>query len=777
MASRSDQQMLCVIERLISRWRRVLFSLGALLLGLTAQQTTAQTAASLPAPPAQFDPSDVYFQGWLLSQDSEALVKEEQFLEALEKLRRAKQLFETVERTFPEWKSDMVAGRLSKTTKQIAEVTPGALRQQDEKQRAVAELEGGAQREITDQGAATAQVELSQRNPASPLPRTPPPPTIESSRIAELQTEVAGLRKQLSSAPDSNQLKKEIGALKRQIETAPDARALESELAKLKLQLEAMPDPRTIERQRDLSIAQLRKARAELDRLRRQSVEAPVQDELRALSRRIEGLDSEKSAMGQALEQSQAETTQAKAQIGALQQERGRLMQEVADLKRNLETERATANEVVQGQRQQLEQFQTQLQEKDTALATATQKIQSLETQLTEVRESLTDMSDERDQLMRERDSMANLLKLNEAGQLQQVIDQNLALDRELRESTQRYDALQENNDATKHDLLEALRDLAISKRRIQLFRKEKNEQDARMNELQARLKEEQQSLATSGGDKNEVEMLKGIIQRQLKIQEKRHEARELLLTTLDEKAEQNEDIRRAMNIFKGADLNLSPEELEVLKDQHVDGVIVSTYAQPREEVDRNLARLEGELAPFRKAGSRAFQNGRLHAAREAFEMVIEKNAGDSVSMCKLGLVEYKLGELAASADMFRRACEIDPRNPYAHRMLGHTLARIGETDEARSALEKSIELAPTNAEGHLLIGNLHAREGNLQAAEESFGTASACEETLYEPHYNLAVLLANAGRNDDALSHYSQSLQRGGPTNLELEKELENRP
>ena len=722
--------------------------LGALLCAAAPglAQGPAPTAPEANAP-ASFDASDVYFQGWLLTKDAEKLHAEGRHLESIEKLRRARELFDTIRNTFPDWRPEMVQSRLQKTFDQIAEISPDAFREQQEKERAIAELEGGARRggETPPPDAAAPALEI----PAEPTKPAPTAPSLESRRIAELETEVRQLQQSLQRST-----------------RPPTQRSTPADPVPLARQREA-------ERQRDLNLAELQRAQAELDKLRRKLAEAPVQEEMLALGRRIDGLEREKEVMAQALETSRAETRETRAQVDALQQERGRLMQEVADLKQSLELERETSNQVVAGQRRQIEHFQNLLKQKDTALAQATRRIQSLESELAEVRESVNDLSRERDQLLRERDQMAALLKLNESGQLQQVIDQNLALDRELRQARERYDELQEENDATKEDLVAALRDLAISKLRIQEFRREREEQEQRLSELRQRLRHEEDQLATSEADPAEVEMLRSIIQRQLKIQEKREQARELLLSALGEKATQDEEIQRAMAIFQGAELNLSPDEMRVLDAEEVDGVIISPYARPRDEVERSLAGLERDLTPYRTAAVRAFQNGRLLAARETFEMIVERHPGDSATMCKLGLVELKLDNPLAAAEIFRRASEVDPTNPYAHRMLGHASSVMGANEDALAALRRAADLSPTHAETHILLGNLLFRMGRLEEAEEAFLTAIACDEALAEPRYNLAVLQARLGRPADGYKHYLRALELGAPPNLELEQKL----
>lgn len=715
---------------------------ATLLVSLGGLSSSLAQQAAPPAAPAAFDPSEVYFQGWLLSQDAEKLAAEGKHTEALEKLQRALQLFDTVSRSFPEWKKDMVSGRREKTLHSIAKVRPEALKEREEEQRVTAEIEGRSG--VVDDG----QVRpLDSDLPVVPVRPARPVETLESRRIAELQRQVQDLESQVEATRNAG---------------ASDRAAQE--------------------RMRDVAVAELHKARTELDRLRRRTTEGPVQDELDALARRINSLEDEKAVMGRALDASRQETAQAKATIDALQQERGRLMkqvddlqQQVADVNNQLEIERETSNNVVAGQLQQIKELQGRLRQKDEQLATANRRIRSLETELDEVRASFDELSKERNELLRERDQMAALLKLNEAGQLQEVIDQNMALDRELRETKERYELLQEDTEATKDDLLEALRDLAISKLRIQEFRREKTEQQQRITELQERLRLEESQLDSAAGDPAEVAMLRGIIQRQLAVQEKRAEARDLLMETLSAKAREDENIRRAVQVWQSKELDLSPEELRVIDGKMVDGVIISPYRRERGEVERRMADLDRELAPYENAGIRAYRNGRLRAAREAFEMIIERHPGDDTAMCKLGLVEKKLGNPIQAAEMFRRATEIDPNNPYAHRMLGHLLsAEMMAHAEGIEHLRQAVDLAPTVPENRLLLGNACFRNGDYEAAREAFLEVLSLDPTNLEAHFNLAMLHARLGEIDKAREHYHKALELGAVPNDELDKLLE---
>ncbi|MEK7949916.1 hypothetical protein WKV53_05400 [Luteolibacter sp. Y139] len=69
------------------------------------------------------DPSNLYFEGWLLSRDAEKLKTEGKVTDSRQKLERALKLFEQVASNNPDWKPEMVKGRL-KQTKEVLSSLP-----------------------------------------------------------------------------------------------------------------------------------------------------------------------------------------------------------------------------------------------------------------------------------------------------------------------------------------------------------------------------------------------------------------------------------------------------------------------------------------------------------------------------------------------------------------------------------------------------------------------------------------------------------------------------
>jgi len=112
----------------------VMFSCGAV---------PAFSQAPAPLAPAQFDPSEVYFQGYMTARDAEQLEAKGDFVGAATKLKKAREMFDAVKRYYPTWKPEMVAGRAAMTSETEVRIHPKAEEQRRKDQRVVAELEGG----------------------------------------------------------------------------------------------------------------------------------------------------------------------------------------------------------------------------------------------------------------------------------------------------------------------------------------------------------------------------------------------------------------------------------------------------------------------------------------------------------------------------------------------------------------------------------------------------------------------------------------------------------
>jgi predicted nucleic acid-binding Zn-ribbon protein len=403
------------------------------MLALIAGFSSLQAQAPAPPSPAQFDPSDVYFQAYLAARSADQLESSGDYSGALEKLEKANQMFEAIRRYHPQWKPEMVQTRSLATMDTTKRVRPLAEQEFEKNRNAVAELEGGVKKSGEFQ------------DPNDVLPPSPGILEVDplaTRRLEEAEAEVNRLKSLMNGSSD-NALREasRVGDLKRQ---------------------------------RDDLQARLRAAETTVQGLRARLMAAPMENEMSALNRRIENLEQEREAMALALRQSRDAHTDALARIATLQADLENAQQQRADLERNLKTERTVANSVVSGQRRQLDALELELKKKNTQLGEANQRIAGLMKELDESRLARDQISKERDALLLEREQMAALLKLNEAGRIQELIEQNVSLAKNLREANEKVDRLFRESNADKDAYTDALRDLAIAKSQINRLHQEK---------------------------------------------------------------------------------------------------------------------------------------------------------------------------------------------------------------------------------------------------------------------------------------------------------------
>jgi Tfp pilus assembly protein PilF len=799
--------------------------------------TFCRVMAQVPTDP-QFDPSDVYFQAYLEVRAAEQLEKDGDFLGSLKKYEQAGKLFDSVGKFYPDWKAGMVGNRRDLTAKAIEVVRGKAGEQFKKEQGVIAELEGGVKVGATP-GKETVRIPEPEAAPKPPNhiePVIPPSPTrgilevdpLQARRLKDAEAELARLRKMISETDArsneamrnatrlqdvqrqnealARQLKEaeaKAQAMRTQIPAQPDPaearklQAAEAELARLRKMIseadassnEAMRNVARVEdmrKQNDTLSRQLQAAEGAVRSLRAQMAAAPIKSEMDALNQQIEELEQEREVMGMALRTSRGQQTEALSKIEILaadmeimKKQAEELRQSEANLNRNLEKERQVANDVVKGQRKQIEMLEKELGKKSKELEDAQGQIASLKNELEESRDAFDELREERDSLLRERDQMAELLKLNEEDRTQELIEQNMGLAKDLREANEKVDRLNKDNNAAKDDIVDALRDLAIAKSQINRLQHENREQTERLKELTQKLNGEEAALANGevNADPAEVEMLREVIRRQLRVQEHRRQAKEVIVEAAKQLGKEDESLNEAIELFVGAEMALTPEEQKLVADQQVDGEFVSPFARDRHTVGRATSDLNREMESYDRAATKAYLAGRLLPTRELFELMVEQNPGHVPALCKLGVVQLKLDDPMSATQSFTSAVELDPNHPYAHRMLGYAYLRGGDLAAAELHVKRCADLAPDDAKAYLLLGTIAYRLGEMGDAEANFKSAVTADPVPSEPYFNLALIYKKSGRLEEAREFYQKALERGALPDLSLEMKLEDKP
>ncbi len=697
---------------------------------------------------ANFDPSDVYFQAYLDVRAAEQLEKDGDFIAALRKNEQAAKLFDSVGKFYPDWKPEMVKNRLELSSKAVKELQVKAGEQFQRRQGVIAELEGGKQ-----QGA-------------------------EAIEEEEPEAKMADDKGILAVDPNqARQLEEALAEQKRLQALLAQTQAGSSAASRNATRVE------DLQKNNQALAAKLKAAESNVQSLRAQMAQAPAHSEISALNQQIQRLDQEKQAMAMALRTSREDHTEALSKVELLsadmeimKKQASAMRQAEANLKRDIESERQVANDVVKGQRKQMEALENALAEKSKQLSQAQAQISSLQKELEQSREAYNELREERDGLLMERDQMAALLKLNETGRIEQLIEQNMSMAKSLREANEKVERLNLDSNAAKDDVIDALRDLAIAKSQINRLQADKKEEEKRIESLTERLKHEEAELAKGmvKADPEEVEMLREMVRNQIRMQERRRQAKEVILDAAKQLGKQDSQLDEAIKIFDMSEIPLTPEEQKLVAEQQVDGEFVSPFARDRELVGNATAELNREMESYDRAAKKAYMAGRLLPTRELFELMVEQNPGHVPALCKLGVVQLKLDQAPQATESFRKAVELDDSNGYAHRMLGYAYLQDGDFSSAKTHVSKAIELAPDDAKAYLLHGMICYQQGDSKGAEENFKSAISVDPVPSEPYFNLALICVNKSRMNDARSFYSKALERGAVPDQSLESKLE---
>jgi hypothetical protein len=668
--------------------------------------------AQTPEELAKLDPGGLYYQAWVLVKQAEELEKKEEYVEAFTKYRKARAFFDVITINNPDFPhQEGLKWRSENTTTALNRIHDKALAQQKER------LKEGATPLLEMPGASKTPLNV---------PSKIDPSGTESAQVRKLQDQINEISKQLAGRRND----------------------------------------------RDAEAAKLRQELRDLERKLAQLATSPLRDQVAELNRQIMQLKNERDAMAAARDRARAEKLRTLRSLEATQIELAKSNAEIGKLKAVIEKQTEVSGSVVKGQRDQIDKLKATIEQKDALLARKNELVNSLQTQLAQSEQMVTQLRQERDTLIEERDQMKILLKMNEADRVQKLITQNVSLSKQLNEARANLKMVEKDASASKEKILFAKQALVVAKAKIQELQKQKIQAELGSQRMEERLKQtEADLLAQLNGEelnargKAEIAMLRGVVDKyKAKIKAQRGAA-ELILQQSEKIAEKDEAWRQAVAIFKDEKrVDLTLEELEVLDRSNPS--LTSNIRPTASELAEGTSRLRASTKNLASISTRLFSRGDFEATRGTLELIIEQDPGAWEAMVNLGIVNLRLQDPAAAAKQFRKAILYagDRKIPFAHFMLGDSLYRVELFDDAEEQLRRSLSLEPENAKAHILLGNIAGKTQRLDDAEFHFREAILQDPNLFEPYINLSILNFKKGDKDEARKLYQQYLQKGGP-------------
>ena len=683
------------------------------LTGLVlAALLTVTSWAQTPEELARLDPAELYFQAWSLVKEGEELEKKEDFVGAFTKYRKARVFFDIIKVASPDFRKESLKFRSESTTKAMETIHEKALAQQKKRQ---------------DKNSTPLLEIPGETKPRLVVPGEIDPSGASSQKIQDLQQAITRLKSELARYP--NQRDSNSARLRRQI------RDLESDLSR--------------------------------------TAAIPLRDQVRELNQQIEQLRRERDAMSLARDAAVAKQARTLRRLEANQSALATAKVEEQRLLAVIEKQTRINGRVVEGQQEQIDALKVIIKEKDALITESNKTVKDLRTQLDQSESMVTELRQERDGLIEERDQMKSLLKMDEGGRIQKLITQNVTLSKEINEAKANLDLVQKDASSSKEKILYAKQALVVAKAKIQNLQKANTQGNLRMERLEKRLEQAEEDLLAqlNGGQLNrrgqeEVSMLRGVIDKLKAKVSAQQGAAKLLLDQGERMGEKDATWKAAMARINGDEkMELTIPEMELLERTIVNPNITSNIRPTREEYIEGQTRLREFKQDLNQLSRRLFAKGDFQAARGNLQLIVDEDPGAWEAMINLGIVQLRLQDQISASQQFRQSILVagDRKVPFAHFMLGDALYRQGLYADATDEIRRSLSLDSENHKAHVLLGNIAAKTNNLNDAEFHLKEAIAQDPGIKEPYYNLSLIYLGKEQQEEAKKYYTDYLRKGG--------------
>lgn len=471
---------------------------------------------------------------------------------------------------------------------------------------------------------------------------------------------------------------------------------------------------------------------------------------------------------------------------------------------------------------QKIEQLKTLLRDATTQLDAATERNEQLVAAMEQSQQEMQKMRTRMGELERERD---NLLEVVQGGgnggkALKELMDRNRVLAEQLDRAEQLAASLSELNKEKDDDIALLKTEITrIKLERDQLLTENERHQQS-IEDLQKKLEalsdglsaEDKQALANASPvERQENELLRSMVLKQLRRQAQMKQAKELLLSQLDRLGARSDVLLGLIeDMARGS--KLSDEEKALFKTPQFEEIIAAAAETGEVTTEEAAAasetataegnegegavmtatlvaagkapegvspdgviekqKLTVELAQIDKAARLDFKEGRYAEAEAGFLEYLRYLPQNVPCLCNLGVLKISMKNYSEAEYFLEKAIAIDGKSGLAFYLLGRTYFLQDKLDEALEKLETGLTFDPQNAKAHNCVGVISTRKGWVDRAQRAFVNAVSIDPDFGDAHFNLAVLFATKEQPDpaEAGKHYFRALHLGIPRDATIE-------
>ncbi|MDF1826528.1 MAG: tetratricopeptide repeat protein [Verrucomicrobiales bacterium] len=694
------------------------------------------------------DPNDIWYRGFLLVQASEDSEDQRDYLNALAKLNEAKPLYDHLAQVFPDFQPEIVRERRHL----IAE-------KRDEIKQAMRNPQKAAPVPAAQPLSPAGSPSFAQSIPSPPIPS-------HGARSRSMEIEEPDREFSLPSWNDGSSQ-----ALPR-VATAPGS---------------GMP---RVETRRAPSVGAIANSLHE-DLSQKDSLISWLNNENLKLRTELAQREAELSSARHSLTKAQADVLELNRRVAAAESGQGAATQAKVDELKSL-----------------LRDATTQLQESVERNSKLVAALDHSQAEMSKLRNRLAEVE-------RDRDNLAEVVRGEGNGgkALKELMERNKTLTGQLDRAEQLATSLSELSKGKDQDIAMLKSEInRIKFERDKLLSENMRHQQS-IEELERKLEllsdgltqEEKAAIASASPvERQENELLRSIVLKQLRRQAQMKQAKELLLSQLDKVGSRSDTLLGLVDdMARGSQLTdeekalfKSPRFQEIVDAasaeepfdpaaaaaESIEGsrnsmsaTLVAAGAGPAEDGVIREQKVSIELSQIEKAARLDFSEERYSEAEAGFLEYLRFRPRNIACLCNLGVLKIAVKNYSEAEYYLEKALAIESDSGLAHYLLGRTYYLQGKLDEALTKLEEGLTFDPQNAKAHNTVGVISTQKGWVARAEKAFTSAVSINPEYGDAHFNLAVLYVTRDEPNPkaAEKHYFEALHLGVPRDASIENFL----
>ncbi|MFZ5806690.1 MAG: tetratricopeptide repeat protein [Verrucomicrobiota bacterium] len=436
--------------------------------------------------------------------------------------------------------------------------------------------------------------------------------------------------------------------------------------------------------------------------------------------------------------------------------------------------------------RESVGQEETGIDSSEIALLKA--RIRELESELEETKLKLTTATTEGSGLRAQQQILESQIESLRQGvsdaKLNEVMEQNKLLQEQLSKAQTEIDRLQQG--AASAASIQALQEeLTKSQEQIAALNKQKDFLQQSNDQFRKQLQEAQDKLAAaaksgSASLQRENKILRDLVSRQLKEQNRREAARKTALQEIERLAINSATLKTQIDILASPPVTLTAEEREIMQSLKA-SLSVDTQGNISTTIERPAAdyasspRVPSEYRDVAEQAVQLFANRKFEEAAAKYQTILNAYPGSLYALSNLGVVRFQQQKYADAEKTLKEAVRLAPQDAFSHSILGIVLYQQGKYDDAVQVLSRAVALNPNDPKTRNYLGISASQKGWQEAAEQECRTAIELDPNYGDAHFNLAVIYAtqNPPAKELAKKHYQQAIKLGIPKDDQLEKLL----